>query len=74
MRTVRVILPMFFLQSLMAWPNSFAQSPREPVHTDVIAKIKEEGKSDPKVMETVSFLTDVHGPRLTGSPLTRASR
>ncbi len=48
-----------------------AQVPPERVDTAMIEKIKEEGLQRSKVMETISYLTDVHGPRLTGSPLTR---
>ncbi len=33
-----------------------------------IAKIKEEGMNNSKVMETLSYLTDVIGGRLTNSP------
>jgi carboxypeptidase Q len=51
--------------------SASAQTPRERLHADTIAKIKEEGQQRSKVMETISFLTDVHGPRLTGSPITR---
>ena len=36
--------------------------------TDPIDRIKEEGLKHSKVMETLSYLTDVIGPRLTGSP------
>ena len=35
---------------------------------DAIYRIKEEGLQRSKVMEIVSYLTDVYGPRLTGSP------
>jgi hypothetical protein len=35
---------------------------------DVLAKIKEEGSKNSKVMDTLSYLTDVIGPRLTNSP------
>jgi carboxypeptidase Q len=35
---------------------------------DIVSKIKQEGLERSKVMDTVSFLTDVYGPRLTGSP------
>jgi len=35
---------------------------------DAIYKIKDEGLQRSKVMETASYLTDVYGPRLTGSP------
>ena len=50
-----------------------AQSPAEKVDLDVVAKIKEEGLSRSQVMETLSYLTDVYGPRLTGSPNIRAA-
>ena len=40
----------------------------EPVDLQAIQKIKEEGIKNSKVMETVSYITDVYGPRLTGSP------
>src|SRR5262245_29101004 len=33
-----------------------------------IARIKEEGMTRSQVMATLSYLTDVIGPRLTGSP------
>jgi carboxypeptidase Q len=36
--------------------------------SDPIARIREEGLNHSQVMETLSFLTDVIGPRLTGSP------
>lgn len=35
---------------------------------EVVAKIKEEGADRSKVMETLAMLSDVIGPRLTGSP------
>ncbi len=35
---------------------------------DVIAKIREEGLNKSQIMETLSYLTDVIGPRLTNSP------
>src|SRR5689334_18899103 len=35
---------------------------------DPIVRIREEGLERSHVMETLSYLTDVIGPRLTGSP------
>src|SRR5215470_12727191 len=35
---------------------------------DPIARIREEGLKHSQVMETLSYLSDVIGPRLTGSP------
>jgi hypothetical protein len=43
----------------------FAQ---EPVDLQIIQRIKVQAFDESQVMETTSFLTDVYGPRLTGSP------
>jgi hypothetical protein len=43
-----------------------AQSP-EPVDAAAIAKIRDEGLNRSQVMETLFWLTDRYGPRLTGS-------
>jgi hypothetical protein len=40
----------------------------EPVDETIIARMKIEGFQHSSVMETLSWLSDVHGPRLTGSP------
>ena len=45
----------------------------EPVDRGAIHQIKQEGLRRSKVMDYASMLTDVHGPRLTGSPNLRAS-
>ena len=47
-------------------PLSAQQSER--VDLDAIYKIKEEGFARSRVMEIMSWLTDVYGPRLTNSP------
>jgi len=40
----------------------------EKVDYDAIFKIKDEGFNRSQVMQTMSYLTDVYGPRLTNSP------
>ena len=47
-----------------------AQTPTssESVDYDALYRIKEEGFQRSQVMEVASYLTDVYGPRLTGSP------
>jgi carboxypeptidase Q len=48
-----------------------AEAPAPSAHSntnDVIARIREEGMNHSQVMETLSYLTDVIGPRLTASP------
>jgi hypothetical protein len=46
----------------------YAQQTKEKVDLDAIYRIKDEGLQRSKVMEIESYLTDVYGPRLTGSP------
>ena len=45
----------------------------EKVDYDAIYKIKDEGFQRSQVMDTASWLTDVYGPRLTGSPSFKAA-
>jgi carboxypeptidase Q len=42
---------------------------QEPVDLAVIDRIKDEAFARSEVMDHLRNLTDVHGPRLTGSPL-----
>src|SRR5690348_15970440 len=46
----------------------------EAVDLTTIWKIKDEGLNRSHVMETLSYLTDVYGPRLTGSPNIRKAQ
>ena len=50
-----------------------AQAPPEKVDLDAIYKIKNEGLNHSQVMDTLSYLTDVYGGRLTGSPQIKAA-
>jgi hypothetical protein len=52
--------------AMLAMPTLVGQT--EPVDLQAIYKIKDEGLQRSKVMEIASYLTDVYGPRLTGSP------
>src|SRR5436309_6719020 len=46
----------------------------EKADLGAIWKIKDEGLNRSQVMETLSYLTDVYGPRLTGSSQMRAAQ
>lgn len=46
--------------------NGFAQ---ETVNDSIIAILKKHGLEKSQVMETASMITDVYGPRMTGSPM-----
>ncbi|MBI4475860.1 MAG: M20/M25/M40 family metallo-hydrolase [Acidobacteria bacterium] len=48
-------------------------TPPEPLDYDAVYRIKDEGLRNSQVMKITSMLTDVHGPRLTGSPNIRAA-
>lgn len=41
---------------------------QEKIDYQMLGRIREEGLQRSQVMETISWLADVHGPRLTGSP------
>src|SRR6476646_9318892 len=45
----------------------------EHINTDLNARIREEGMQRSELMRTLHFLTDVYGPRLTGSPSLKAA-
>ena len=59
-----------FLAGMISAPVTCAQTqqPAEKIDLDVISRIKVEELQHSQVMETVGYLTDVIGPRLTGSP------
>lgn len=50
-----------------------AAGAQEKVDAAAIQKLKDEGFQRSQVMEIASWLTDVHGPRLTNSPQARAA-
>jgi hypothetical protein len=60
------------LVSLLAPSATFAQQPAPPQPApdpnDPIVRIKDEGMNRSQVMQTLSYLSDVIGPRLTASP------
>ena len=61
------------LAGLIAMPAAAQQPPQEKIDYDAVYRIKEEGFQRSQVMEITSYLTDVHGPRLTNSPNYRAA-
>src|SRR5439155_9805788 len=71
MTRLRIIGASFVL--LVAVPI-LAQISQEPVDLDGIYRIKDEGLNRSQVMETLSYLTDVYGPRLTGSTQMRKAQ
>jgi carboxypeptidase Q len=64
---MRTLVAACVLASL-ALPASPAE---EAVDLEMVTRIRDEGLSNSKVMETAEYLTDVIGPRVTGSPQMR---
>ncbi len=71
-RYTAVVLLVLLLLSpaalLAQQPAATSPQTTSPKADDPIAKIKDEGMNRSQVMQTLSYLTDVIGPRLTASP------
>lgn len=68
---MKKISALFLLFSILFVQISFAQ---DKVDEQIVAKIKTEGFQNSQVMDTLEYLVDVFGPRLTSSPNIRASQ
>ena len=68
---VRSVLAVVLLACAVALP--LAGQSDEPVDLDAVYAIKAEGFERSQVMEMLSWLTDIHGPRLSGSPNLQAA-
>ena len=66
-KLMSVFLLYVFLFPMLAFGQAAAPAPYQ-APKEVIDKIKEEGSTNSQVMQTLSYLTDVIGARLTGSP------
>jgi len=55
------------LSLLLISTTAAAQAP-EPVDAEAVARIKQEGLARSQVMDHLVWLSDVYGPRVTGSP------
>ena len=58
------------LFSLLTVGVSLVANAQEAVDQAATQKIREEGLNHSQVMKTAFYLTDVAGPRLSGSPVT----
>src|SRR6476646_8983957 len=58
---------------LMCGATTFSFTAEERIDADLNAKIRDEGMNRSQIMRTLHFLTDVYGPRLTGSPSLKAA-
>jgi carboxypeptidase Q len=68
MKAPRTLIATALLAALAVLPLAAQWRSAEKVDLDAIYRLKDEGLQDSKVMDIESYLTDVYGPRLTGSP------
>ena len=61
------------IAGIVAWAAAAGALPAERIDHDVNARIRQEGRDRSQIMRTVHVLTDVYGPRLTGSPNHKAA-
>ncbi len=76
LRTLRASLLCFasLINSSPALSQSQAPAPvATGPDSDIQARIRKEGMENSQIMRTMHFLTDVYGPRLTGSPNHKAA-
>ncbi|MCH7783754.1 peptidase M28, partial [candidate division KSB1 bacterium] len=64
MKLCRSLLMILIMVSIF----SLSAVAQEPVYWDVVQKIRNEGFNNSQVMDHVSWMTDVFGPRLANSP------
>lgn len=64
---MRIARPLALAALIAIPPALWAQAP-ETVDYQMLGRIREEGMQRSQVMELISWLSDVKGPRLTGSP------
>ena len=67
-RVLTLTMALLISLSVLLIPASFAQEKQEKVDAGMVNRIWEEGVNRSKIMETLSYLTDVIGPRIPGSP------
>lgn len=70
MLKMRAVALLCLSYCLVAWPATPAQQTDQ---SNINARIRSEENEHSQVMRTMHFLTDVYGPRLTGSPNHKAA-
>ena len=74
--TIRAMKKPLFALTLAAVWSSVVSAPiaQEKIDKDIQWKIRREATDNSQIMRTMHFLTDVYGPRLTGSPNLKAAQ
>jgi carboxypeptidase Q len=71
--TAPVAAALIFSLVVAAQSPAVAPAAEEKVDLEMMKKIRSEGLERSQVMDTLGYLTDVYGPRLTGSPQFKAA-
>jgi len=61
------------LVALVATSSAFAQNSPEPIDLTVLHEIKSQAFYHSQIMDTLFYISDVYGPRITSSPNHRAA-
>lgn len=69
--TIKTTIALLIFQAILL--PSFAFGQQAGAAAEINAAIRKEGMENSKIMRTMHYLSDVHGPRLTGSPSLRAA-
>ena len=62
-----------FLCSILLNPNAIINAQQQRSELELVNRIAQEEMAHSQVMDTVGYLADVYGPRLTGSPNIKAA-
>ena len=71
LKLTKTIIALVLFQALVASSSIFAQQAKPAA--DINSQIRKEGMEHSQIMNTLHVLTDVYGPRLTGSPNLKAA-
>ena len=61
------------LLSSLSLLNGFPALAQEPRPEEISSRVRKEAMDNSQIMRTMHYLTDVYGPRLTGSPNLKAA-
>ena len=70
-RSPLLLAATLFTIPALSFSTTSLHAQAEPLDAAAVAKISDEAFNRSQAMTLLSWLTDVHGPRLTGSPITR---
>lgn len=68
MRSIHRLALVAVVAATLALPVAAQRQPVDSLDPDIVYRVKQEGLQRSQVMDLASYLTDVYGPRLTGSP------